>query len=198
MISVARLGERKIMAQVRPVQPVKLIVGMLSQAEILFGEAEEKMQEQWGEIDRVSDVMPFEHTDYYFGQMGKPLRRKFVSLARLIDPGELAEIKHQSNDWEAELSRSEAGRALGVARPINLDPGYVDPSKLVLATTKNYSHRIYIGDSMYAEATLRYHQGRWKKWDYTYPDYGSGEYDEFLTEVRNRLMEQLSSQKQDT
>jgi len=183
------------MAQVRPVPPVKLIVGMLSQSELLFEAAREKMPIGWGVIDIVGEVLPFDYTDYYFKQMGAPLLRQFVSFERLIDPGALAPIKHQSNAWEEELGQLESGRALKVERPINLDPGYVEPSKLVLATTKNYSHRIYIGEALYAETTLRYHQGRWDTWPFTYPDYGGGAYDEFLTKVRDRLMEQLSSQK---
>ncbi|MCP4711286.1 MAG: DUF4416 family protein [Planctomycetes bacterium] len=186
------------MAQVRPVQPVKLIVGMLSQAELLFDAAREKMPSVWGTIDIVGEVMPFVFTDYYFKQMGAPLLRQFVSFEKLIDPVELAQIKHQSNSWEDELGQIEPGRALSVARPINLDPGYIEQSKLVLATTKNYSHRIYIGDSMYAETTLQYNQGRWETWPFTYPDYGSGAYDDFLTKVRDRLLEQLSSKKPNT
>ncbi len=186
------------MAQVRPVQPVKLIVGMLSQSERLFAAAREQTPTKWGTIDIVGEVMEFDFTDYYFKQMGAPLLRQFVSFDRLIDPGDLAQIKHQGNTWEDELAQIESGQALAVERPINLDPGYVEQSKLVLATTKNYSHRIYIGEAMYAETTLRYHQGRWDTWPFTYPDYGSGAYFEFLTKVRDRLMEQLSSQKPNT
>ena len=167
-------------------QPVKLITGMLSGEEGMFAGAQEKMERLWGKIDIQSQVMAFTHTEYYHKQMGKPLWRKFVSFEGLIDPGKLAQIKHQSNDLERELA--QAARPLRVARPINIDPGYIDPSKLVLATTKNYSHRIYIGDSMYAEATLRYHQGGWRSWPYTYPDYAGGNYDEFLNEVRAKLM----------
>lgn len=172
-----------------------MIVGMLSIQEDLFAPAEEKMQALWGPIEYKSDVMPFAYTDYYTKEMGAPLRRKFVSFTRYIDPGALAEIKHQSNALEEEIAQTEAARRLHVARPINLDPGYVEPSKLVLATTKNYSHRIYIGKSMYAESTLQYHKGAWRSWPFTYPDYAGGAYNEFLSRVRERLMEQRSSQK---
>jgi hypothetical protein len=184
--------------QLRPPQPVKLIVGMLSRVETLFAAAEERMQQLWGAIDVASAVMPFNQTTYYEKEMGPELLRKFLSFAGLIDPGDLAGIKHQSNSLELELGDSAEGKALNVARPINLDPGYIDPSKLVLATTKNYSHRIYIGQSMYAEATLHYHQGRWQAWPFTYPDYASGVYDPFLNQARRRLMEQYSSQKSST
>jgi len=191
-------GGRFTMGQIKPPWPVKLIVGMLTKVPDLFPLAQQAMEAQWGLVDIRSDVMPFTHTDYYTGPMGKPLLRQFVSFAQLIDPGALAKIKHQSNATEARIAASSDARSLVLARPINLDPGYIDPSKLVLATTKNYSHRIYIGRSMYAEATLYYHQGKWQGWPYTYPDYASGDYDGFLNEVRQKLMEQLSSAKQNT
>ena len=184
--------------QLRPPGLVKLIVGMLSKDDAVFAAAEAMMQPVWGRIEIVSDVMPFTQTSYYAKQMGEPLLRKFVSFADLIDPGDLAEIKHQSNRLETELADSKTFETLNVARPINLDPGYIDQSKLVLATTKNFSHRIYIGRSMYAEATLHYQQGSWQAWPYTYPDYACGTYDDFLNLARRRLMEQLRSQKQNT
>ena len=183
---------------VREPKPVKLVVGMLSQSEGLLVRAEAAMAARWGEIDVRSAVMPFEQTRYYEREMGAGLLRKLVGFARLIDPGALAGIKHVSNELEAALGSEPEGRALGVARPVNLDPGYVELGKLVLATTKNYAHRIYIGDGMYAEATLHYHGGQWEAWPYTYPDYASGAYDEFLTAARGRLMEQYSSQKENT
>jgi len=175
--------------------PVKLVVGMLSTDESVFGWAERAMEALWGPIDITSEVMEFSKSHYYEKEMGPGVRRKFVSFAELIEPGILAQIKHQSNDLEGQCAASKAGKALGVLRPVNLDPGYLAPSKLVLATTKNYSHRIYIGEGMYAEATLQYHGGRWASWPYTYPDYAGGSYDEFLTAVRRRLLEQKRSQK---
>lgn len=189
-------GDQKLgtifVAQAKEPEKVALIVGMLSIQEKLFAHAEEKMQTLWGPIEFQSNVIPFDFTDYYTKEMGAPLRRKFVSFAQYIDPGELADIKHQSNALENEIAQIQAGRTLQVARPINLDPGYIEPSKLVLATTKNYSHRIYIGKSMYAESTLHYHKGRWQGWPHTYPDYAGAVYDEFMTRVRERLMEQRS------
>ena len=190
----------KISPMAQPISPqaVKLIVAMLSREVSLFRLAEEEMQKLWGVIDIHSNIFSFEHTNYYENQMGSALKRKFISFSQLIYPGLLASIKHQSNSLEEKIAQTEIGRSLTVKRPVNLDPGYVDPGKLVLATTKNYSHRIYIGQSMYAEATLHYHKGRWEAWPYTYPDYASDEYDQFLNQTRQRLMEQLSSQKRPT
>ena len=186
------------MGHILPVQLVKLIVGMLSKEELLFEPAEAQMRMMWGEIDERSEIISFTATNYYEQEMGGPLLRKFVSFDELIEPGRLAAIKHQSNALEDKLGASRQGKSCGVARPINLDPGYIDPSKLVLVTTKNYSHRIYIGDSMYAEATLHYHKGSWQGWPFTYPDYAGGDYDNFLNHTRRRLMEQLSSRKENT
>jgi hypothetical protein len=186
------------MGQHRPPKPVKLIVGMLSQQATLFDLAQQRMQTLWGAIDIHSEVMPFNYTDYYESQMGQALLRKFVGFAELIDPAQLAAIKHQSDRIETAFSQMPEGRQLGVTRPINLDPGYIEPSKLVLASTKNYSHRIYIGDSMYAECTLHFHKGKWCGWPFSYPDYTSGNYDSFLTRARHLLMEQLSSRKENT
>jgi len=183
------------MAQPKPALPVKLIVAMLSREESLFISAQQRMEQLWAAIDIESAVMPFDYTDYYAKQMGAPLRRKFISFEELIDPGALAGIKHRSNALEAELAEAPVGQVLQVVRPINLDPGYIEASKLVLATTKNYAHRIYIGESMYAEATLHYHKGLWQGWPYTYPDYTGGDYDDFFNRTRAKLMEQLSSRK---
>ncbi len=176
-----------------PPNPVKLIVGMLSQRRELFAQAEEVMAGLWGSIEITSEILPFTYTDYYNEQMGTPLLRKFVSFVEMIDPGAVAAIKHQSNELEEELASSPVGLALNVSRPINLDPGYIAGSKLILATTKDYSHRIYIGDSMYAETTLHYHQGKWRSWPFTYPDYGSGDYDVFLSAVRKKWFDNMKN-----
>jgi len=178
-----------------PPQPVKLIVGMLSQSRELLTAAQSSMQTLWSAIDIVSDVMDFSQTVYYEKEMGTNLLRQFVAFAQLIDPLELAVIKHASNALETQLARSPAGQALGVPRSINLDPGYINLSKLVLATTKDYSHRIYIGQSMYAEATLHFHKGQWQSWPYTYPDYAGGMYHPFLNAAREKYKEDLSWQR---
>jgi len=179
------------MGQITPPHLVKLIVGMLSPDEKLFTWAQEEMQMLWGPTDIFSEIMPFTQTSYYEKEMGPGLLRKFVGFENLIDPGRLAAIKHDSNKLEERYAQNPAGEVQAVKRPLNLDPGYIDPSKLVLATTKNYSHRIYIGQSMYAEATLHYHKGTWQSWPYTYPDYASGAYNDFLNQVRQKLMSQL-------
>ncbi len=171
-------------------KPVKLIIGILAADQPCLAAAVEAITSKFGRADLISDTWPFDQTDYYKDQTGEHILRQFVSIERLIDPGRLAKIKHKTNRLEQKL----AGKlALDLCRPINLDPGIIEPSKLVLATTKNYSHRIYIGKKMYAEVTLIYDKGHWRPLEYTYPDYKQPCYLDFFEKVRTQLLEQLRS-----
>ena len=177
-----------------PQKPVKLIVGMLSLDKHLFDLAEKSMTDLWGPIDVCSEVMPFIYTKYYNRDMGEGLLRKFVAFEKLILPEDISAIKHQSNKLELDLQELPSAKELGVKRAVNLDPGYINSSKLVLVTTKDYSHRVYIGNDMYAEATLHYCYEKWNSWPYTYPDYGSGDYDAFLNDARLAYIEATKDQ----
>ena len=178
------------MGAIRPPPRVKLIVGMLSADSDLLIRAQHHLQRLFGPIDLTSALWPFDSTDYYEDQMGPDLLRQFVAFAELIRPERLAEIKRQTNHLEQVLS-DEAGGADSL-RPVNLDPGYVTLGKLVLATTKDYSHRVCIGQGIYGEVTLHIHAGGWRAWPWTYPDYAAPTYHGFFTQVRERLKEQLS------
>ena len=180
------------MWELKEAKPVKLIIGILAADEECCKIAVEAITDEFGKADFVSDVWAFEQTDYYKEQTGEHILRQFVSIEKLIDPGKLAKIKHRTNKLEQELA-GKVGSEL--PRPINLDPGIIEPSKLVLATTKNYSHRIYIGQKMYAEVTLIYDKGHWRPFEYTYPDYRQQRYFDFFGKVRNRLVEQLKSKR---
>jgi len=169
-------------------KPVKLIIGILAADHKCVYTAADVLADKFGRVDFTSDIWPFDKTDYYRDQTGSRILRQFISIERLIDPGKLAKIKHKTNRLEQKLAKM---LALPLPRPVNLDPGIIEPSKLVLATTKNYSHRIYIGSKMYAEVTLIYDKGRWCPLDHTYPDYRQQCYFDFFEKVRNRLLEQL-------
>jgi hypothetical protein len=171
-------------------KPVKLIIGILAADEDCLRKAIDALSQQFGTIDLTSEVWRFEQTDYYADETGEHILRQFVSFDKLVEPSELAEIKHKTNGIEQELARK---LKTTLPRPVNLDPGIIETSKLILATTKNYSHRIYIGNKMYAEVTLIYDKGIWKPFDYTYPDYRQKCYHDFFNKVRIRLKEQLKS-----
>jgi hypothetical protein len=164
--------------------PVKLVVGMISGCADLFDAAEQALVVHFGPADYVSRRLPFVHTDYYAAEFGSELERRFVAFERLVDPGELARIKVLTNGLE-EIWSGE-GR-----RRINLDPGYVSQAKLVLASTKNHGHRVYVGSGIYAEVTLCYRDKDFRVMPWTYPDYASEPYLDIIREIRRNYVQQL-------
>jgi len=165
--------------------PVMLLVGVVSRHDAARDCAREIAIRHHGPIALSSDAFDFTETDYYAATMGTGLKKQFLAFERLVDPGALAGIKCQTNEWEAEYA------ALGKhvePRPLNLDPGYITPAKLVLASTKDHAHRIYLSEGIYAEVTLAYRQRRWQPLEWTYPDYRRDDYQQFFTECRERLL----------
>ena len=173
-------------------KPVKLIIGILASNYQCLHTAAELLSDKFGKVDLSSEVWPFTQTDYYKEQTGPRILRQFVSIKRLIEPGLLAKIKRRTNKLEQKLAKK---LTLPLTRPVNLDPGIIEPSKLVLASTKNFSHRIYIGKKMYAEVTLIFDKGSWRPQAYTYPDYKQQCYFDFFDKVRIQLLEQLKSKR---
>jgi len=168
------------MGEIKPPFPVKLIVGMISAKEDLFKKVEGKMEQKFGLIDFQSSFLPFTYTRHYESEMGKNLKRKFFSFCSLIDPKEIVEVKLFTNELEQFFLYPNSKR-----RCINIDPGYLSFSKLVLATTKNYAHRIYLGKGIYAEITLGYEKGKgFKPLKWTYPDYRSEAYLQVFQQIR--------------
>jgi hypothetical protein len=120
--------------------------------------------------------------------MGENLRRKFLAFTRLISPEDLVRIKLETNMLELSLSSAPSPSA---PRRVNLDPGYLDATKLVLASTKNQAHRLYLSQGIYAEVTLLYHHKAFHPFIYTYEDYRWPETHTFLRRMRKRYLEQL-------
>ena len=176
------------MWEVSEPKPVKLIIGILAAEEDFLKIARGRLVELYGPADLTSRVWAFTQTDYYKEQAGENIVRGFVTFEKLIDPGELGGIKIRTNHLEQQLAEE---LKTSFPRPVNLDPGIIEPSKLILASTKNFSHRIYIGSNIYAELTLSYSKGKWESYAYTFPDYKESRYHEFLSSARNRLVEQL-------
>ena len=179
------------MAQASQPAPVKLICGMIASDAERFADALGPLVEAFGPTDLLSEVAAFDFTDYYNAEMGSPLWRQFASFARTVAPESLVEAKIRTNAIEAEFAAQAPGRK--TRRPINLDPGIIEPSKLVLASMKNFSHRIYLGRGVYGEVTLLYHRGRWEALGWTFPDYASGRYNAFLDASRALLRAEAGS-----
>ena len=145
--------------------------------------AVECLTAELGPHDFKSPPLSFDYTDYYRAEMGAPLKRFFMSFDHLVARDRLVEIKHRTAAIEKTFS-DEQGR-----RRVNIDPGLLAPESLVLATTKNYSHRIYLGQGVYAELTLVYREGAYRPLEWTYPDYASDEIRSILGDIRTLLME---------
>ena len=177
------------MGKIQQALPVKLIVGVLTSDPELLSETEKELTTLFGVIDARSEIFPFDWTGYYDKEMGSPLYRRFFSFADLIDASAVVDAKIAANNLEASM----AEKYPGVQRPVNLDPGYLEQAKIILASTKNFFHRIFIGRGIYAEVTLHYQDRQWKSFPWTFPDYGSERYHPFFTELRESYRRQLSA-----
>jgi hypothetical protein len=175
------------MGEIRPTHPVKLFVGLLTSLCDTVPEVEKRLAELFGTVDARSQAYLFNQTQYYDEEMGTPIYRYFLSFEKLIDPSEIAAAKNATNNLEAAY----AAHHPQLQRPINLDPGYIEQSKIVLASTKNFFHRIYIANGIYAEVTLHFQDGVWQSFPWTFPDYKTDSYHRFFTFLRNQYREQL-------
>lgn len=178
------------MGVIRTPLPVKLFTGMFSPEPALFEECAGLLSASYGPIDLESDVLPWNTTDYYRDEMGAQLYRKFIFFKEIVDPERLSEIKIFTNNIEKQFSLMTA---TGSSRRINVDPGYVTEAKVVLATTKDFSHRVYIGNNIYAEVTLQYSskERTFIASDHTYFDFRTDAYRLLFNSARDMLREGL-------
>ncbi len=173
------------MGDIHQPAPTMLLVAVVSRHQTAFDWSREIAIQYHGPVILTSDAFDFSETDYYTATMGAGLKKQFLAFERPIDPGALAQIKRQTNEWEAEYA---ALARHAEPRPLNLDPGYITPAKLVLASTKDHAHRIYLREGIYAEVTLAYRQHRWQPLEWTYPDYRRDDFHRFFNECREWLL----------
>jgi hypothetical protein len=173
------------MGEIHDPAPVLLIIAASSRHDTALEWAREQTSTRFGPLANASAVFDFTETDYYTATMGANLKKQFLAFERLMDPAELAGVKCQTNELEYEYATF--GRH-AEPRPLNLDPGYLTPAKLVLASTKDHAHRIYLGSGIYAELTLSFRGRHWQPLEWTYPDYRREDYQRFFTECRARLL----------
>ncbi len=157
-----------------------LFIGILYRDQAYLSSARESISGRFGGILIETAPMSWDYSRYYEEELGRPLKRVFTFFEDRIDPETLAAIKITTNKIEASLS-------IEGKRNINLDPGYLTAAKVVLASTKNYSHRIYVGQGIFAEVTLVYREGGYRPHLFTYPDYASDAYAEIFARARQLL-----------
>ena len=173
------------MGEIRNQRPALLIAAISSRYETAIDEwSRTRTCKHWGEVIFESPTFDFTETSFYTASMGKDIKKKLFAYERLIDPATLADTKILSNELEQEY-KSE--NSFPEERPLNIDPGYLTEAKLVLATTKDRDHRLYLRDGIFAEVTLFFKQGQWECSRWTYPDYQRDEFHTFFDRCRNHL-----------
>jgi hypothetical protein len=159
-------------------------MSLITSNDFILHQVLEVLVRRYGEIDFKSDVLPFDLTNYYTKEMGEKLFRRLVAFHPLIPRESLVAIKRETNEIEETYSVEDRRR-------INIDPGYISAEHLILATTKGYTHRPYLGAGIYADLTLIYERGEFRPLKWTYPDYASPKMRELLTHLRKRYVKEL-------
>ena len=171
------------MGQVYEFEKEKLIIGVIYHEKEILDKALEILVSEFGEVEAVSEEFSFseEFSTYYDDEIGGEGFRRIYSFKETIDPSRQAEIKIRTNEIEAEFSKDGN-------RKINLDPGFINHGRLLLATTKATGFRIPLKDGIYTELTLFWARGGWQKLPWTYRDYQSERVQKFITEVRRTYL----------
>lgn len=174
------------MGAIQTPTPALLIIAASSRYDDALTWGIRQAEAVYGQLAAVSDAFDFTETEYYAAEMGAQLKKQFWAFAAPIDPGRLSAVKRQTNVWEGEYVRLQVHPE---PRPLNLDPGYITLAKLVLASTKDHAHRIYLAEGIYAEVTLSYRKAGWQPFDWTYPDYRRTDFQAFFSRCRQILRE---------
>ncbi|MDR1122855.1 MAG: DUF4416 family protein [Endomicrobium sp.] len=165
---------------------VKLFCGIIFSNEEIKCNSFEKLEKKFGKIDLISDTIPFDFSKYYNSEMGDNLKRFWISFEKLASAADLAEIKVFTNFIENSFVIYNYNK-----RKINIDPGYITPANVILATTKDYSHRIYLKKGIYGEVTTIYQKNSYIKLPWSYPDYLSPIAVRFFLKTRAVLINKL-------
>jgi hypothetical protein len=174
---------------IQPHRPVLLILAAFSRYSEALAWGRQTAEAAWGPVALHSERFDHRETSYYEATMGPDLQKTFFAFERLIDPAQLVACKEASNDWETAYQKLGRHPEL---RPLNLDPGYLTEAKLVLATTKDRDHRLYLDRGIYAENTLFFHRGAWQPRPWTYPDYQRPDYHQFFLQCRDYLRQKYA------
>lgn len=169
------------MSEPQTTDPAKLVIGVFLQDKERFAGVFDQLLERFGPVDILSPWFAFDFTSYYAEEMGSPLFRRMMAFERWVDQSDLVEIKLATNAIEKTFHHE--GR-----RVANIDPGYLLRERFVLATGKNYVHRIYIGKGIYADLTLIFQGGKFQILSWTYPDYAQANVIGFLHKVRKKYI----------
>ena len=165
---------------------VKLIIGVIYAEPLWFVKAKSAMKGHGWEVQHQSQVFPFDQTDYYSTEMGEGLKRCFLSIKGL-------QSLEFSADWKLKTLEIEQQFSNKGKRRINLDPGYLDLSRVVLLSGKEGSHKIYLRNGVWADLVLVKDKGGYRNLEWTFPDIRTGHYNDFFLQIRKEFKKDKSS-----
>ena len=180
------------MAEPSSPPPALLVVALFSRHSTALDWGKTHLEANFGPIALEGELFDFCHTKYYEASMGLGQRKQLICFQQLTPPQLLANVKIQTNQLERQLA---ATMAYADSRPLNIDTGFLTLGKFVLATTKDQAHRVYMRDGIYAEVTLRFQDGQFEPWPWTYADYREPNVLETLNQFRNYYKRQLSEHR---
>lgn len=169
--------------KVNPPDPVKLFVALLTRQPTLVDQVSSILQIPYGPVDLINPGISFTVTNYYEAEMGIQLERFFLSFSKLIFPDQIVEIKNFTDEIEDQFRQ-------GGKRQINIDPGYLDYHKVVLASRKLGGQKIYLSKGVYADITLYYYKRQFLSFTWSFPDFKLGLYNNFLLKMRELYKEE--------
>jgi len=175
------------MAQAKEFTPAKLIIGLIAGRASVFEAAELALVQRHGPVDLRSALFPFDASNYYHKDMGPGLRRLFLSFADLVPPDRLSAIKVRTNSLEEEIGHGFPD----LRRAVNIDPGLLTASALIMATAKNFAHRVPLAAGIYAHLELLFGKNEVRCLEWTYPDFRQPGYQAFLLEARRVYLSRL-------
>ncbi len=178
------------MGKITDAKPVKLVCGLIYKDSETYESVLHRLESMYGPVEFESEHSEFSHTTYYSDEMGSELTRTFISFANTIQPERLNAIKLATNKIEQNFLCGSGGRL------INIDPGYITLANLVLASTKDFSHRICLGKGIYGEITMLFENKTFTPLKWTYPDYQTENTISFLSRVRESLKDEITEARE--
>ena len=169
-------------------KPAKLFMSLIAPEDDILQRGIQDLVLTYGEVDFISERLPFNFTNYYAREMGEPLFRRFITFAHLISIPLLPDIKQATNRLEEKYAFQNGNRRL------NIDPGYLCLEHVILVTTKSYTHRPYLRKGIYADLTLIYQNKSFRPLEWTYPDYRREEVIGLFNQFRKKYAEDLKKE----
>jgi hypothetical protein len=167
---------------------VKFICALIYQDEGVYSKVKTSLERKFGTLDFESKAIVFDFTDYYCAEMGSGLTKRLVAFKKLQDAARFSSIKRFCVAIEKRYAPDNR-------RSINIDPGYLNEAHLVLTSTKDFYHRLYLGKGVFAEVTLYYAHRQFQDLPWTYPDYRTPDHKEMLTQIRNVYVGQIKDSR---